>query len=90
VYPSGVQLVIQTLKYYRYIKIRSSEATVNAPWYISNIVLHAGLEVPTTREEITQFSVKYRDKITTHPNELASTLLEEEEPRRPKRLKQTD
>jgi hypothetical protein len=29
-------------------------------------------------------------KITTHPNELASTLLEEEEPRRLKRFKPTD
>jgi hypothetical protein len=33
-------------------------------------------------------SIKYRDKITTKPNELASTLLEEEEPRRLKRFKQ--
>jgi hypothetical protein len=49
--------------------------------YISNIVLHTDFKVPTFREEITKFSVKYRDKITTHPNELASTLLEEEEPR---------
>jgi hypothetical protein len=47
------------------------------------------LKVPTVREEITKSSVKYRDK-TTHPNELASTLLEEEEPRRLKRLKPTD
>jgi hypothetical protein len=29
---------------------------------------------------MTIFSVKYRDKITTLPKELASTLLEEEEP----------
>ena len=29
-------------------------------------VLHADLKVPTVREEITKFSVKYRDKITTH------------------------
>jgi hypothetical protein len=36
------------------------------------------LTVPTIRDEITKFSVKYRDKITTHPNELASTLLGEE------------
>jgi hypothetical protein len=56
-------------------------ATVNSPWYISNKVLHTDLKVPTIREEITKFSVKYKDKITTHPNELASTLLEEE-PRR--------
>jgi len=38
---------------------------------------------------MTKFSVKYRDKITTHPNALTSTLLEEE-PRRMKRLKPTD
>jgi hypothetical protein len=68
------------LKYYRDIKIKSSEQYLNAPWYISNKVLHADLKVPTIREEITKFSIRYRDKITTHPNELASTLLEEEEP----------
>jgi hypothetical protein len=51
--------------------------------------LHADLKVPTVGEEITKFSVKYRDKITTHTNELASTLLEEEEPRRLKRFKPT-
>jgi hypothetical protein len=44
------------------------------------------LKIPTVREEITKFSIKYRDKITAHPNELASTLLEEES-RRLKRFK---
>jgi hypothetical protein len=39
-------------------------------------------------EEITKFCVKYRDKIT-HPNELTSTLLEEES-RRLKRFRPTD
>jgi hypothetical protein len=53
-------------------------AEVHAPWCISNKFIHTDLKVPTIREEITNFSVKYRDKITTHPNELASTLLEEE------------
>jgi hypothetical protein len=47
-------------------------------------------KVPTIREELTKFSVKYRNKITTHPKEHASTLLEEEEPRRLKRFKPTD
>jgi hypothetical protein len=50
--------------------------------YILNKVLHADLKIPTIREEITKFSIKYRDKITKYPNELASTLFEEEEPRR--------
>jgi hypothetical protein len=43
----------------------------------SNKVIHAELRVSTIREEITKF-IKSRDKIKTHPNELASTLLEEE------------
>ena len=53
-------------------------AKVNALWYVFNKVLHKDLKEPTIREEITKFSVKYRDKITTHTNELTSTLLEEE------------
>jgi hypothetical protein len=64
-------------------------ATINAPWYKFNKVIPADLKVPTIREEITKFSVKYRDKIKTHPYELASTLLEEE-PRRLKRFKPID
>jgi hypothetical protein len=46
--------------------------------------------MPTIRGEITKFSVKYRDKITAHPNELASTLLAEEEHRRLQSFKPTD
>jgi hypothetical protein len=65
-------------------------ATENALRYISNKALHTDLKLPTIREEITELSVKFRDKITTHPNELASKLLEEEEPRRLKRFKTTD
>jgi hypothetical protein len=63
---------------------------LSSPWYTPNKILYTDLKIPTIREEITKFTVKYRDKITTHPKELASTLLEEEEPRRLKRFKPTD
>jgi hypothetical protein len=53
-------------------------------------VLLADLKVPTISEEITKFSVKYRDKITARPDKLESTLLEGEEPRRLKIFKPTD
>jgi hypothetical protein len=46
--------------------------------------------VPTITEETTKFSVKYRDKITTQPNELASTLLEEEEEEEEERKKEEE
>jgi hypothetical protein len=62
---------------------------VKAPWYIPNKTLLTDLKIPTIRE-ITKFSVKYRGKITTHPKELASIQLSEEEPRRLKRFKPTD
>jgi hypothetical protein len=52
--------------------------TANAPRYISNTVLHTDWKVPTVTEGITKFTVKYTDKITTHPNELTSTLLDKE------------
>jgi carbonic anhydrase len=64
---------IEILQRYRNKVLR---AIVNSPWCISNKVLHTDLKVPTIREEIKKFSVKYRDKITTHPKELASTKLE--------------
>jgi murein L,D-transpeptidase YcbB/YkuD len=63
---------------------------VNAPWYVPNTVLHTDLQIPTVKAEITNFSTKYRKKLTTHPNELIPALLEEEEPRRLKRLKPTE
>jgi hypothetical protein len=53
-------------------------------------VLYKELKVPTIREEMTKSSLNYRGKITPHPHELASTLREEEEPRRLKSFKPTD
>jgi len=63
---------------------------VNAPWYVPNTLLHTDLQIPTVKAEITNFSIKYRQKLTTHLNELTPALLEEEEePRRLKRFKPT-
>jgi hypothetical protein len=57
---------------------------------MSNKVLQTDIKLPTIREEITKFAVKYRDKLTTHPNKLTSTLLGKEELRRLKIFKPTD
>jgi hypothetical protein len=54
-----------------------------------NTVLHTDLKVRTFTEGVTKFSFKYIHEITTHPNELASTLLKEEEPRSLKRFETT-
>jgi hypothetical protein len=57
----------------------------------ANKQLHTDLGISPVREEITNVSHKYKDKLTAHPNELATTLLNDEvEPRRLKRFKPAD
>jgi hypothetical protein len=64
---------------------------VNAPWYVPNEQLHTDLGISPVREEITNISHKYKDNLTAHPNELATTLLNDEvEPRRLNRFKPAD
>jgi hypothetical protein len=64
---------------------------VNAPWYVPNKRQHTDLGISPVREEITNISHKYKDKLTAHPNELATTLLNDEvEPRRLKSFKPAD
>jgi hypothetical protein len=61
--------------------------TVNSPWYIPNRLLHTDLQISTVGDEITKFSTKYTGKLLTHPHELTSILLDEEDPGRLKRFK---
>jgi hypothetical protein len=70
-----VNLNIEILQRYQNKVLRG---IVNAPWYTPNKVLYTDLQVPKIREEMIKFDVKYRDKITTHPIEIVSKLLEEE------------
>jgi hypothetical protein len=64
---------------------------VSAPWYVPNKQLHTDLDITPVCEEITNISHKYKDKLTAHPNELATTLLNDEvEPRRLKKFKPAD
>jgi hypothetical protein len=48
---------------------------VNAPWYVPNKQLRTDLGISPVREATTNISHKYKDKLTAHPNELATTLL---------------
>jgi hypothetical protein len=65
--------------------------TVNTPWYVPNKQVHTDLGICPVREEITNISQKYEDKLAAQANELATTLLiDEVEPRRLKRFKSAD
>jgi hypothetical protein len=51
---------------------------VNTPWYVPNKQLHTDLGISPVREEMTNISHKYKDKLMARPNELATTLLNDE------------
>jgi hypothetical protein len=49
---------------------------VNAPWYVSNMVIRRNLQTPTVKEEIRRYSPQYRARLSTHPNCLVVNLME--------------
>jgi hypothetical protein len=62
-----------------------------APWYVPSTVLHKDLRIPTIREEIKNSSKKYKDRLQTHPRDLATNLFDDEgEVRRLKKFKPSD
>jgi hypothetical protein len=62
----------------------------DAPWYVPNLILRQDLQIPSIKEEIRRFSIKYSSRLQTHPNCLAVRLAEPPEHRRLKRHLPTD
>ena len=48
----------------------------NAPWFVPNEALHRDLNMPTVKEEIQSLMKTYKERITRHPNVLASHLMD--------------
>ena len=48
---------------------------VNAPWFIPNELINKDLNISTVKEETKKFHQKYKNRLSKHPNELATELL---------------
>jgi len=48
---------------------------VGAPRYIKNANIHRDLNIPLVTQEVTKFTQKYKLKLSSHPNPLATNLL---------------
>jgi len=57
----------------------------DAPWYISNAMLHRELRVSTVKHTVKNFSITYHRRIAQHPNLLKPPLIQG--PSYPRRLK---
>lgn len=52
---------------------------LNMPWYINNNMIHNDLQIKTIKEEITESSKRYINKLYSHTNPLAVNLLDNSE-----------
>jgi len=50
-------------------------AIVNAPWYVTNAMIHSDLGISTVQDVIHDRSNKHRAKLQSHPNPLLQPLL---------------
>lgn len=48
---------------------------VDAPWFVSNTVIHKDLKINSVKDEIRINSKKYSERLSAHPNSLAVNLL---------------
>lgn len=58
---------------------------INAPWYITNDVLHNDLKMEKVKEFVNINLSRYRNRIGEHPNELVTNMLDQPINRRLKR-----
>lgn len=47
---------------------------VNAPWFVPNSIIQRDLRITSVKDEIKNFSKKYKNRLSAHPNELAVEL----------------
>ena len=48
---------------------------LDAPWYVINPAILRDLEIEMVKKEIERYSEHYKERLKTHPNELASNLI---------------
>ena len=60
-------------------------ATVDAPWYVINDIIHKDLGIPTVQDVIHERSIKHPTNFESHSNPLLQTLLRDNVTRRLKR-----
>jgi hypothetical protein len=54
----------------------------NAPWYVTNKILHDDLKVPFIKVVIQEKCINYHDKLGNHSNPILQPLLEQQQRRR--------
>jgi hypothetical protein len=48
---------------------------VDAPWYVPNLHIRRDLQLSSVKEEISRSSLRYYQRLTTHPNDQVLALM---------------
>ena len=76
--------------YFKYFQSKVPRIITDAPWYVCNAVIKHDLQVPSVQQEVRTFSVTYHARLEGHPNDLATSLLQQPPHNRLKRYYRAD
>ena len=49
---------------------------LDAPWFVPNDIIRKDTNIPTVIEEINNYKQNYKNRLSIHPNTLATNLLQ--------------
>ena len=55
---------------------KTLRSLINAPWYVTNEIIHRDLKIPTVKDEIYKSRSRYNARINNHHNPLVTQLLD--------------
>jgi hypothetical protein len=64
------------------LQLNALQMTVEAPWYMLNMVIRRNLQTPTVKAEIHRYSSQYSACLRAHPSDLVVNLMEQSNRRR--------
>lgn len=75
----GIQLwgasSISNINIFERFQSKTLRNIVNAPWFVSNEIIRKDLNIPTVMEEISNYHLRYTERLLNHPNQLATDIL---------------
>ena len=55
---------------------KTLRSLIDAPWYVTNEIVHCDLKILTVKEEISKFSNRYNIRVNNHQNPLVTQLID--------------
>jgi hypothetical protein len=75
----GIQLwgtaSLSNIEILEHFQSKALHLIADAPWFVPNIYIRRDLQLPSIKEEISRSSLRYYNRLTTHPNDKVLALM---------------